>query len=292
MEFLYGGKMITPKDYMEAKANIDAKYAEEEEWLKGFKAAYDRREDDFRNKESAITEAKYAALTELKKTKEAKLLEFENARTYSKTVSEEANLIFNLFDISRRKDRNLVFGLYTYGYPKDVNGKEVLGYKDATGDWISYEKIKHYIEPFGILRDDEYAKICAFIVENDKPINKFSLIIAGKTIFPDDLTKLDKAYGWKVHDDNARVRLTIRDAPTKKELLDYYHKNIVKIRANVLDRIVVLVAQYEEALSLWNDKEWQKLYWENKANYYRSGYHNGTETPKYKEVMEQLKLLQ
>lgn len=283
--------MITAKDYMEAKANIDAKYAEEEEWLKGFIAAYDRREDDFRNKERAIIDAKYAALTELKKIKEAKLLEFENARTYSKSVSEEANLLFKLFDISRREDRNLVFGIYTYGYPLDAEGKEVRNYKDANGNWPMTEKIKHYIEPFNILRDDKYAKICAFVIENDKPINKFSLIIAGKTIFPDNLTKLDKACGWKVHDDNARIRLTIRDAPTRKELLDYYHKNIVKIRANVLDRIVVLVVQYEEALSLWNDNEWQKLYWENKANYYRTGYHNGTETPEYKEVMEQLELL-
>jgi len=74
-------------------------------------------------------------------------------------------------------------------------------------------------ESLGYLFDDDYLKIKLYIVENEKPKNKFSLIAMGRCLFGEHLLKLRREYSTGVHTWHGyNIEVSIRDMPSVAEL--------------------------------------------------------------------------
>ena len=123
---------------------------------------------------------------------------------------------------------------------RDVEG-EPLGFKE--------KEIKPYrdtkILKMGVLYKDNYMLIKLFIIENDKPKNKFSLVAYGKTKLHDFLD-LPYTYGTNVNDSycGCNIKTIIKDMPTIDELKEYLKRNKNKILESFLGRYKVVVDEY------------------------------------------------
>ena len=73
--------------------------------------------------------------------------------------------------------------------------------------------------------EDEYLKIKLFIVGNDKPKNKYSLIALGRTLFTEDQLKLTYGYGLSINTKNrCQLQEVLREGPSVEELLTWLGK--------------------------------------------------------------------
>lgn len=143
-----------------------------------------------------------------------------------------------------------------------------------------------------VLDDDEYKKISIKIKYNRKPKNCYSLVLS-----------IDSIFRWAFDKDNLSKTITLKDAPTKKELMDWYekNKNNLKWRGEYAKTILLseykskhvqLEKDYEEAIILFQQqKSWQVAYWKHRKYYYENCYSSGTETSGYKEVLDMLTIL-
>jgi hypothetical protein len=163
--------------------------------------------------------------------------------------------------------------------------------KDEQGNYIR-DKRKIYIDPIQVLRSDMYGTFNLYIVPNDKPKNKYSLIIRGSTIFDNMFPFRSQGYIFKVND-NAGISITIKDAPTVKELLAYIDRpvNMQKIMGMIPEDLITIIEEHKEATELLKDVRWQVLYLESRKHYYEENVHNGTEDPEYKEILKQIREL-
>lgn len=76
-----------------------------------------------------------------------------------------------------------------------------------------------YKEALGILYQDEYIKAKIYIIENGKPVNKYSLCVMGRCLFPEHILKLTRGYisGCYVKGNHLDLEFIARDFPTKQE---------------------------------------------------------------------------
>lgn len=168
--------------------------------------------------------------------------------------------------------------------------------RDANGNYTS-NKRKVFFEPIGTVYEDSCSIVQAFIVPNKKPINKFSLVLRGNTIFGYGrdyrrLLSLRGGYISGVHEEKCNIIISVKDAATEKELLQYFEKSTKRINNMVPKELTELAQKYQEASKLLKDPEWLKAYLEDQAEYYEKHYSRGEETPEYKEIMKRLKKLQ
>lgn len=163
--------------------------------------------------------------------------------------------------------------------------------RDEQGNYIR-DKRKIYIDPIQVLRSDTYGIFNIYIVPNDKPKNKYSIIIRGRTIFDLMIPLHSQGYIFKIND-NANIRITVKDAPTEKELLEYIARpiNMQKIMDMIPQDLLPLIEDYKEAIELLKDVRWQRMYLEHKKHYYEEHVSRGTEDPEYKEILKQLQKL-
>ncbi len=165
--------------------------------------------------------------------------------------------------------------------------------EDEEGNYIS-DKRKIVISPLEVLADDKYKKVAVYIVPNDKPKNKFTLIIRGKSIFAYyDIFQLRiHSYGWigGIQDDRCNVEMNLKSLPTEKELSVWFGKNKQNFLKDFFTKHKQLESEYEKAIDLYkNSRAWRVFYWEGRKDYYENHYLHGTETEEYKEVLKELK---
>lgn len=169
---------------------------------------------------------------------------------------------------------------------------------DENGNYLS-ESRKIYFDPIDVIWDSEYTKIYVYIVPNDKPKNKYSLILRGYSIFTN--FQLGKSllnnckcgiYIRGIHEDNYNICVNVKDAESEEKLKKYYDRNNKKIMAMLPDNIGDVEKEFETAKDLYKEKDWQIAYLEYKKYEYEHCYSRGTELPEYKEVINRLKKLQ
>jgi len=197
----------------------------------------------------------------------------------------EFKRILEFIKISKKENKiNPV--VYFFDYPRNEKGEVI---RTENGNYP--DKEKQYLKPLRILKNDEFAKIQTFIYENDKPKNKYTLCIIGKTIFNKKLIeKIPYYYGLGVHDEDTNIRAWLRDAPTKEELIKWIDKK-KDVLKDFLEEHKAVEKEYKEVIESTKTKDWQKAYWESRKDYYENFYSHGTETDEYKHVLGELKKL-
>jgi hypothetical protein len=153
---------------------------------------------------------------------------------------------------------------------------------------------KEFFEPIKTLLDDKYNTINLYVVPNGKPVKEFSLIIRGTSIFNE---LLDSSYEYinRIHDNCClRIRITVKDAETQQELIDYANKprNMKRIMSMIPD-LDTFAKDFEKAQNLLQNKEWQVAYLLNRKDYYERNYSGleGEDTPEYDQILKDLKKL-
>lgn len=87
------------------------------------------------------------------------------------------------------------------------------------------EDVKPYrdqsIEDLGYLLDDAYLKIKVFVAQNGKPVNKYSLIAAGKCLWGEPIIKLPISYGLPVNTWRLSLEAILKEGPVAEDLKDW-----------------------------------------------------------------------
>lgn len=137
---------------------------------------------------------------------------------------------------------------------------------------------------------NQYINVYAYVYQNSKPKNKYSLAIVAVSIFSPEML----GYRWgsiqpyfEGHCPRA-FEFDVKDAPTKNELIEFYNKKGGNSFWNVA-QFEATVKEYEAVLSECNTPEWEREYLLSQKDYYENNYSRGTETPEYKAIIKQLK---
>lgn len=164
--------------------------------------------------------------------------------------------------------------------------------RDPQGNYLP-NKRKVLIAPVKSLIDDKYNTFNLYIVPNGKPVNKFSLVIRGYTIFGDILNNHRFGYVRSISETNCNVSMGVKDALSERALFEYMNRpqNMKKIMELLPQDLNKLGEEYEKAVKLLEQKEWQIFYLQDKKSYYENHYSHGTETPEYAEILKALKIL-
>lgn len=152
---------------------------------------------------------------------------------------------------------------------------------------------KKYVELVDTLVDDKCLNLRVYMYENRKPKNKYTLCLAGASIFYDnDLINYPHDYGCDIHFENRNVSIIVnlKEAPTKQELLNWWNKNKNRTFWNSEEH-AELVKLYEWVKENCNTDEWELAYLFDRKDYYENHYSRGTETEEYKEVIKQIERL-
>ncbi len=131
---------------------------------------------------------------------------------------------------------------------------------------------------FEIISDDEYKKIGIFILNNRKPVNKFSLTLLGISLF-------QYRFG------GIRSERTLKDASSEEILLKWWEKNKADILDPYLKYHAELEEKYREAIRLYGFKKWKMAYLRHMKDFYENHYSHGIDTEMYKGVLECVKIL-
>lgn len=115
-------------------------------------------------------------------------------------------------------------------------------------------------ENLGYIFDDAYLKIKLFMVENDKPKNKYSLIALGHCLFHDGLLNLPHAYGVHVRTPfGCYPELVIRDFPSVPELTNWLKLHRDNILAKVTGEYEQVKTEYLDIIKTYKVDDFQEL---------------------------------
>lgn len=201
----------------------------------------------------------------------------QNIGTFKKESEEKImdyNLILKLMLINPELNKN--HKVYEYDY---INKNYEAGKQK-----ILYNSIDSLI-------DTKYIFLDVYIVDNNKPKNRKSLIVTGNTIFNKEILNIPYDYGITTLIDYANVKTKIKDFPSEKLALQYYQKNKHKLLKDFLIEHKEIEQLYEEVIENTKSTEWQLEILEHQKNYYEKRYHKGTEKPEYKEIIKQINKL-
>jgi len=145
----------------------------------------------------------------------------------------------------------------------------------------------------GSLSDTSTLVLDVVLAENDKPKNKYSLVIVGNSAFR-SILEPPHYYGapFNTFGERCDIESGIRDFPTKEELQAWFAKNKMKILADYIKSHTETEAEYLIVAANCNTPEWEKAYWKDRKDYYENHYSHGTEQPEYAVVCSELNKLE
>ena len=243
------------------------------------KEIYRIKYDVYRDKIRALEKERDDQIDLVTAEKETEIALLNKQIAEQVVVVKEVERIYSLIDVYRdnlKESFKPEVSLYTYSD------------RDEAGNWTS-DRRKVILESFAVHDLGKYISSSVYVVENGKPVNKYTLVVAYSTIFLGDIFKTGWAYIPKINTEHGTVMMLLREGPDKDKLIEWYKKNgLSKEVQEVFDRHAELEKAYEEAIKLYDSKEWQKGYLQWKKKYYEEGYSHGIETPEYKAICKEL----
>lgn len=237
---------------MEMKNELVSAYRESEKQI----SSISRESDEFKeNKEEEIQdvgEVYEPKIDALKQERDEKIREIEGGIESREKESEEK--INELHRNIEKVERILSFLKPTH----------------RTAEWVDFDEDKveacrdYHIEKIGTFYRDECIKIVAYIVENGKPKNKYSLAIVGRSVFREEQIEgwehCVKSYGLNIYTDGFfDVETNITDRPTIEEVKAYYEKNKEKILKSQLEQYQEVKKEYLDVLKTYKIDDFKEL---------------------------------
>lgn len=258
--------MKTIKTYLDAIEKVIQDCTEQQKFKKESQRAVNNIKAEYSDRIRKIEFEKYRTLQIMEDTQEETLEKMSTSIEPSKELQKEFKKIMNFF-------------LLIQDFPA-FKKPVITIYKHR-------EKILY--KPIDIIADDKFKFIATYIIDNhNKPINKYSLIIAGNSIFNNQVMPLKVDY---IHDtsENTCLIIQIKDSSSKEALIEWYKKNFKnKCTPKILKDFLTAQKEYQEAKDLYNESEWSFAFLKYQKNYYEHEYSRGTETIEYKKVVRQL----
>lgn len=128
-------------------------------------------------------------------------------------------------------------------------------------DWRN--NVEPYRESLGYLFDDDYLKIKIFVINNDKPKNKYSLIAVGKSLFHDNLLDYPYSYSYYVNlngfHNNFKILIRLQDASSIEELKVWFDKHKTKLFIEEIKKYQEVKTEYLETLRDYKTVDFQEL---------------------------------
>lgn len=250
----------------------------------------------FYEKERKIREEKYKAEREAEAENEKNINLLKMQRVEADKKGAELRRILSFMDILKKTEsfNKDDFKVYVYDYPRDEKGEIKRVLKNNCSCYPEKEEV--YLKPIDTLHEDEHLKLNVYIGDNDKPKNKKSLFVVGKTSLMSNhyeisVLNIPRDYGIKTHTKNDHIRKLIKDFPNEKTALSYYEKNKNKILKEFIEEHKKAVAELEEVKKNTNTKEWEIFYLEDKKQQYKRDYSRFEENEDYLKVCEELEKL-
>lgn len=119
-----------------------------------------------------------------------------------------------------------------------------------------------YIEWLEYLHKDDFLKIRLLIAENDRPKNKYSLIVYGRCVFSnlsDTIIKMPYYYGVHLNDYSFSIRGEIRCFPSLDELNLWVEKNKTKILSEFMAQFGNVKKEYLEVTEKYELNDFKEL---------------------------------
>lgn len=132
-------------------------------------------------------------------------------------------------------------------------------------EWLDFDestvKAYHYCEKIETFYKDEYLKIVAYISENSKPKNKYSLTLVGKCFFTEKQIKFPYGYGLDlaIFGEGFTVAVPVIDKPTIEEAKAYYTKNKEKILKPTMEEYQAVKKEYLDVIRTYTIDDFKKL---------------------------------
>ena len=143
--------------------------------------------------------------------------------------------------------------------------KKVIAYLRLPRSAVSLldEEVKCYhdkkVVPAGFLLNDNYMKLKVYIIENDKPTNKYSLVVLGRTTFVgEEFAKWPRCYGLSLQGSYAIERV-IKDAPSISTLTSYLAKNQSEITKTTMGDYMTLKSEYLTVIQNYTIEDFKPL---------------------------------
>ncbi len=121
--------------------------------------------------------------------------------------------------------------------------------------------VEQYQEALGYLYDDDYLKVKAFIIGNRKPKNKYSLVVVGKSIFPEEIIEYPYGYGMDINNWGHYFALqqVVKESASVDDLKAYYSKRRNTILKDTIAEYKKVKAEYEEVKQVYTVADFAEL---------------------------------
>lgn len=136
-----------------------------------------------------------------------------------------------------------------------------------SAEWLDFDEgtVKayrdRYCEKIGTFYRDEYLKIVAYIAENSKPKNKYSLTLVGKCFFGEKQMPFPYAYGLDlaIFGEGFTVAVPVIDKPTIEEAKAYFTKNREKILKPTMEKYQEVKKEYLDVIRTYTIDDFGNL---------------------------------
>ena len=276
------------KQYQENKQSMEKTYKTIKDKKDKYHKDLYKVDTDYREQERKLLSIKYKKRDKIEQDNKEESNKYDKILEPKKELNQQYKRIINLRKLIPKVLKLDEYKVYKYGYQKRADGLNDYG----------KNKIPIYYNPTKILEQNEFLKMSCFIIENDKPKNKYSLIVVGNSFFCNRLGESDKllnnnvySYGVDTHTDNANIRIGIKDFPTIKLAEEYINRNSHKFIKEFRQEHNKIIEEYKEVIENTNTTEWKIAVLEDEKYYYEHNYSHGEEEPRYKEVVKEIEQL-
>jgi hypothetical protein len=210
--------------------------------IRDIKDRYDKTIDDLQRQKYTETSKISEEMSAIKKQNNEKIAELSDAR---KTL-----------------DRTILF-LKASNEKQDTDKFEIRPY-----DRYSNEKYLEKIEEY----HDECSTIRMYIVSNDRPKNKYSIIVAGKTILASEkILSRRYSYGVGVHDKDANMLTLVRCFATIDEAKKYHSTHPIRnVLKDFFEEYDSVYKEYAEVCSKYSASDFAVFLRERFEEFWKS----------------------